>query len=81
MPLYRLLQNQPFGPEQIEAMACAFEAICHERQLRVGRDDAQRELIAQLVIDYAQRGERDPFKLKHAVEAARSRNRPPQLVA
>jgi hypothetical protein len=69
MPLYRLLQDQAFEQAQIEAMAYAFEAICRERQLRVGRDEAERERIAQLVIDYAQRGERDPFKLKQAVQA------------
>ena len=69
MPLYRLLENQVFDPLQIEAMAYAFEATCHERQLRIGKKDGERERVAQLVIEHARRGERDPEKLRHAVEA------------
>jgi hypothetical protein len=70
MPLYRLLQNQAFDPLQIEAMAYAFEAVCQERKLRPLQDDPQRELVAKKVIELAQRGERDPTRLRDLVLAA-----------
>jgi hypothetical protein len=70
MPLYRLMQNAGFEPVQIEAMAYAFEAICHERKLRPVADDALREVVAQKVIEFAQRGERDPMRLRDLASAA-----------
>jgi hypothetical protein len=65
MPLYRLLQNCAFEPLQIEVMAYAFEATCIEKDLRP--DDPLREVVAQKVIEYAQRGERDPARLRDLV--------------
>jgi hypothetical protein len=69
MPLYRLLEKHAFDPSLIEAMAYAFEAICHNRQLLPGRHDLDREVVAQKIIECAQRGECDPIKLRQAVEA------------
>jgi hypothetical protein len=68
MPLYRLLQNQAFDPAHIEAMAYAFEAACVELRI-AGTDDPRREMIAQKVIECAQRGERDPLRLQAMVLA------------
>jgi hypothetical protein len=70
MPLYRLLQNCAFEPRQIEAMAYAFESVCQERKLRPVKDDNLRELVAQKVIDFAQRGVNDPQRLREVVASA-----------
>jgi hypothetical protein len=66
MPLYRLLQNSGFEPSHIEAMTYAFESICKAQQLAI--TNPGRERVARVVIEVAQRGERDPIKLKQAVQ-------------
>ena len=70
MPLYRLLQNCAFDQPQIEAMAYAFESVCQERRLRHVKDDKVRELVAQKVIEFAQRGVKDPQRLRDVVASA-----------
>ena len=70
MPLHGLLEKHAFGPEEIQAMVFAFESICQERRLRPVRDDGAREFIAQRVIEYCQRGIRDPGKLRDVVASA-----------
>jgi hypothetical protein len=67
VPLYGLLKNQAFQPEQIQAMVFAFESICQERALRPIRDDVARERVAERVIEFARRGVVDPQKLRDAV--------------
>jgi hypothetical protein len=69
MPLYQLLQDNAFDPEHIEAMASAFEAVCRELGL-APREDPLRDLVAQHIIEFAKRGERDPAKLTVAVLGA-----------
>ena len=68
MPLYRLLQHQAFEPPQLQAMAYAFENACHDLKLQL-KDDRERERVARKVIEIAQRGERDPIRLKEQVLA------------
>ena len=68
MPLYRLLQNQAFEPEQIDAMAQAFEAICLKLNL-AKRDDPLRDVVANKVIEWAKRGEKNPKRLYQLVLA------------
>ena len=68
MPLYRLLQNQAFDPLALQAMAYAFEAVCLELNLDSDKH-TQRETVARKVIELAQCGERDPQRLRRAVEA------------
>jgi hypothetical protein len=58
------------GTRQIEATAYAFESICQERKLRPVKDDNLRELVAQKVIDFAQRGVNDPQRLREVVASA-----------
>jgi hypothetical protein len=62
MPIYRLLQYGAFEPEHIKAMSVAYEQALVDLKL-VGRTDPLTELIAQKVIEFAQRGERDPIRL------------------
>ena len=57
MSLYRLLEKRAFEPKHIDVMVYAFEAVCVEKNLQQGKDDAMRELVATRVIEFAQRGE------------------------
>jgi hypothetical protein len=63
MPIRRLIQQDAFDPEAIEAMATAFEAILAELGL-VDRSDAMTEMVAKRIIHFAQEGVRDPVRLR-----------------
>jgi hypothetical protein len=69
VPLYRLLQNSAFEPAAIEAMSAAFEDVCRDLGL-AERTDPLRDLVAKKVIEFAQRGERDPARLRDLTLAA-----------
>jgi hypothetical protein len=62
MPIYRLLQNSPLGPEEIAVLTDAYERTLHALSL-VDRGDPIAELIARKVIELGQRGVRDPKQL------------------
>jgi hypothetical protein len=66
MAIYRLMQNAGFNPEQIELMASAYEGALIDLKMK-DREDPLTELIAKKVIEYAQRGERDPTRLREHV--------------
>ena len=53
MLIHRILDNTPFGPTDVEAMAQAFEAIC--LTLDITRAD-ERDLVARKVINCAKLG-------------------------
>jgi hypothetical protein len=53
MLIHRILDNTPFGPTDVEAMAQAFEAIC--LTLNITRAD-ERDLVARKVINCATLG-------------------------
>jgi hypothetical protein len=59
MPIHRLLQNQPIGPEEISRLVTAYEQALRGLCL-VDRNDPLAEMIAKKVIEIAQRGVRDP---------------------
>jgi hypothetical protein len=63
MAIYRLLQNVDFEPEHIAVMTAAFEDVCRELEL-AQRDDPLRDIVAKAIIDCAQKGERDPIRLR-----------------
>jgi hypothetical protein len=66
MAVYRLFKNQAFQPEAISMMSNAHAEIC--RTLGVSdRDRAQADAVAKKVIEFAQRGERDPVRLRDSV--------------
>ena len=65
MPIYRLLRDQAFGPEEIKILGDAFEDALRTLRL-VNRDDPATEIVAQKIIELAQRGERDPVRLRQA---------------
>lgn len=63
MPITPFLAGQAFDPETIEKMSAAFVATCNALHLKVGDDPATR-LVAEKVIQFAQRGIRDPDMLR-----------------
>jgi len=62
MPIYRLLQNSPLGPEEIKVLTDAYERTLRKLSL-VDRNDPIAELIAKKVIELGQRGVRDAKQL------------------
>ena len=59
MAIYRLLQQSAFEPEDVERMASAYEQALIELRL-VDRNDPLTELLAKLIVEVAQTGEKDP---------------------
>jgi len=59
MPIYRLLQNMPLGPEEISRLATAYEQALRVIGL-VDRDDPLAEMVAKKIIEIGQTGVRDP---------------------
>lgn len=72
MAVYRLFKNRAFEPETISTMTRAYADVC--RTLGVNdRDDSQASAVAKKVIEFTQRGERDPIRLRESVlQALRS---------
>jgi hypothetical protein len=66
MPIYPLLQNAPFGLEQIERMGEVFENVCRDLGL-AAREDDLRDIVAGIVIECAHRGIVEPLALQGAV--------------
>jgi len=62
MPIHRLLQNSPLGPEEIAGLTDAYERTLRALSL-VDRGDPIAELIARKVIELGKRGVRDPKQL------------------
>ena len=63
MPIYRLLDGAAFERKHIAAMQTAFEEVLSEMRL-ADRSDPLTELVAKKVIELAQKGERDPARLR-----------------
>jgi hypothetical protein len=62
MPIYRLLQNLPMGPDEIARLTTAYEQTLRTIGL-VDRNDPITEMIARKIIEIGQRGVRDPAQL------------------
>lgn len=69
MTIYRLFKNRAFEPEAIAAMTRAYTDVCRE----LGLNDSDRpgaSAVAKKVIEFAQRGDRDPVSLRdHVLQA------------
>jgi len=59
------LRNDGFDPDAVRAMSTALEEVC--RMFKVGHDQRAREVMAARIIELAQRGERDPERLRDRV--------------
>jgi hypothetical protein len=57
-----LPSDKSFGPDDLRAMATAFEKALDKLGLK-DRTDAVTELVAKRIIALAKQGERDPVKL------------------
>jgi len=63
MVIYRLLQSEPFGPEEIACITIAYEDALRVLGLS-DRTDPLTELVAKKIIEIAQTGERDPMQIR-----------------
>jgi hypothetical protein len=58
------LSSRAFEPEVINTMALAFNAVCDHLGLKSTADDPATKLVAEKVIELAQRGVHDPDLLQ-----------------
>ncbi|KGJ70735.1 hypothetical protein ACVILJ_001207 [Bradyrhizobium diazoefficiens] len=62
MPIYRLLQNLPMGPEEVNRMTTAFDKALRTIGIK-DRSDPMAEMIAKKIVEIAQTGVRDPAEI------------------
>jgi hypothetical protein len=62
MPIIRLLQNEPLGPEDIKIISAAYEQTLSS--LGLVDQDPLTGIVAKKIIECAQTGERDPVRLR-----------------
>ena len=62
MPV-QAVEQQSFGPEDIEILSNAFEEAVRELRL-VDRTDPATQLVGKRIIEFAQQGERDQIRLR-----------------
>jgi hypothetical protein len=66
--LHHIHDQSTFDPEEIQAMATAFELACADLKIFAG-DDRGRQVVATRIIDLARRGVADPETLHRLVVA------------
>jgi len=66
MAVYRLFKNKAFEPETITIMTRAYADVCRTLGLS-DNDEPQNNAVAKKVIEFVQRGERDPVRLRESV--------------
>jgi hypothetical protein len=76
MTIHRLLENEAFGPDEIEVLTTAFEQALRALGLS-DRSDSATEIVARRIIEFAQRGERDPGRLQQRAVQSLSEPDPP----
>ena len=64
-PIYRLIANGSFGPDEIEVITAAYEGALIDLGV-TNRDDPITELIAKSVVNVTATGVRDPVLIKSA---------------
>jgi len=62
MAIHRLLQNSPFGPDEIARLVTAYEQTLKTLGLK-DRSDPITELVARKIFEIGQTGIRDPTQL------------------
>jgi hypothetical protein len=72
MAVYHLFQHEAFEPEAISTMTRAYADVCRTLGLNE-YDDPQTSIVAKKVIEFAQRGARDPIRLRDCVLQALQR--------
>jgi hypothetical protein len=64
MAIYRILQNSPLGPEEINQLVAAYERTLEMLGL-IDRSDPVTELVAKRLIAIRQTGVNDPVHLSN----------------
>jgi len=64
--VYGLFKNKAFEPEALKIMTAAYTDVCHTLGLSEN-DGRDADVVAKTVIEFAQRGERDPVRLRQSV--------------
>lgn len=73
MAVYRLYQDKAFEPEAITMMTSAYSDVCSRLGLNNRNHPQATNAVAKKVIEFAQRGERDPARLRdYVLEALRN---------
>ena len=72
MAVYGLFKNRAFEPETIATMTSAYAEVCRALGLE-DSDHPEADAVARKVIEFAQRGERDPVRLREYVLQALQR--------
>ena len=62
VPIYRLLQNAPLGPDEIRRLTDAYEHTLSALSVQ-DRNDPLAELIAKKIIEIGQTGLKDPVQI------------------
>ncbi|MEH2503707.1 hypothetical protein V1290_002518 [Bradyrhizobium sp. AZCC 1578] len=62
MPIYRLLQNVPLGPDEVKRLADAYEHTLSVLSVK-DRNDPLAEFIAKKIIEIGQTGLKDPAQI------------------
>jgi len=62
MAIYRLLQNAPLGPEEINRLVTAYEETLEALELS-DRSDPITHMVARKIIELGQTGVRDPHQI------------------
>jgi hypothetical protein len=63
MAIFRLLQQSAFTPEDIALLVSAYEDCLRHLKLADGSDPTA-EIVARKIIEFAQKGVRDPKRLR-----------------
>ena len=72
MSIIPLLAQSAFEPETIATMTSAYAEVCRALGLE-DSDQPEANAVARKVIEFAQRGERDPVRLREYVLQALQR--------
>jgi hypothetical protein len=72
MAVYGLFKNRAFEPETIATMTSAYAEVCRALGLE-DSNQPEANAVARKVIEFAQRGERDPVRLREYVLQALQR--------
>jgi hypothetical protein len=62
MSIYRLIQNTPLGPDEIERLVAAYQITLRTLCL-TDRDDPVTQIVARKVFEIAQTGIEDPAQI------------------
>ena len=66
MAVYRLFRNRPFEPEALSTMTRTYAEVCRTLGVNDG-DPSETSIVAKTVVEFAQRGARDPILLRNCV--------------